>query len=337
MTADSGHFRAVTMEDVARAAGVSRALVSLAYRGAKGPSKASVEAILAAGEQLGYRHNANAARLAAKHTGTLGLFILDLANEVFTHIFEGARDAITPSDKHLVLAVGHPDGSDELVTVEGLLGVRVDAAIVAGSRLTDAELTRLAAVAPFVVVSRVVPGVDSVASDDRLGGALATRHLLELGHRSVMHLTPPAGEIEALRSAGYREEMAAAGQQPGEVVTGFTMAAASATAAQLLRSAHRPTAIFADNDLTALGVLTAAAEMGIRVPEDLSVIGYDDTRAAALPGIHLSSVDQQARALGRIAAEYALSALTGSSRPTPRATLLKPTLRPRRTTAAPSR
>lgn len=334
-TADLSRFRTVTMEDVAREAGVSRALVSLAYRGAKGPSQPSVDAILAAGKLLGYRHNANAARLAAKRTGTLGLFIPDLANEVFTHIFEGARDAISQTNKQLVLSAGHADGNGELAAVEGLLSIRVDAAIVAGSMLTNDTLLGLAASTPFVIVSRIVPGVDSVAADDRLGGALATRHLLELGHRSVVHLAPPAGELEALRSAGYRAEMAAAGLLPREIITGFTMAAASATAGQLLRSADRPTAIFADNDLTALGVLTAASELSIRVPEDLSVIGYDDTRAAALPGVYLSSVDQQARALGRIGAEYALNLLTKSAHTEPRATLLTPSVRQRRTTGSP--
>lgn len=330
------------MEDVAREAGVSRATVSLVYRDAKGPSRASAEAVLAAGARLGYRHNANAARLAAKRTNTLGLFILDLSNEVFTEIFEGARDALIGTGRALVLAAGRPGADDELATVESLISVRVDAAIVAGSMLSDAELASLAAATPFVVVSRLVPGVDSVAADDRLGGELATRHLLDLGHRRIVHLAPPTGPYYAARRAGYRTAMADAGLRPQEIDTGFSPATASATAHQLLRSTDRPTAIFADNDVTALGVLTAAAELGLSIPGDLSVIGYDDTQAAALPGVGLSSVDQQARTLGRIGAEYALEALAGttaagSAEPAaPRQTLLEPSLHLRSSTAPPA-
>lgn len=339
MGTDQSHRpeRGITMADVAREAGVSRALVSLAYRGAKGPSPASVEAILAAGERLGYRHNAIAARLASKRTGTLGLAILDLSNEVFTDIYEGARDALAGSDRQLVLSAGGTDIDTERASIESLLSVRVDAAITAGSRLPDDELISLANAAPFVVVTRLVPGIDSVATDDRLGGELATRHLLELGHRRIAHLNPPFGPLYAARRAGYEEAMRAAGLAPRSIDTGFSRDAAAESASALLRASDRPTAIFADNDVAALGTLAAAAELGLSVPDELSVIGYDDTRAASLPGVALTSVNQQARDLGRIGAEYALDAL-GATRAdrAPHQTLLDPSLHLRATTGAPA-
>lgn len=329
--------RAVTMETVAGEAGVSRATVSLVYRGAKGPSQASVDKVLAAGAKLGYRHNAIAARLASKRTGTLGLSILDLSNEVFTEITAGVRDALTGSHQKLVLAAAQPDAGDELESIESLLSVRVDAAIVTGSMLSDAQLLSLAGATPFVMVSRLVPGIESVACDDRLGGQLATQHLIDLGHRQIVHLVPPVGPHYVARHEGYRGAMRDAGLSPHTVDTGFTLEAAATTAAQLLRSSERPTAIFADNDLAALGVLTAAAKLGLSVPGDLSVIGYDDTRAASLPGVALSSVDQQARRLGQIGAEYALEALEGPGEPgrKPRQTLLDPSLHLRASTAPP--
>ncbi|MGJ0203315.1 substrate-binding domain-containing protein [Leucobacter sp. gxy201] len=344
---------ATTMETVAREAGVSRATVSLVYRGAKGPSRASIEKVLAAGARLGYRHNAIAARLASKRTNTIGLSILDLTNEVFIEIAEGVRDALggaepgaaegaveagAPGQK-LVLAAARPERGDELAAVESLLSARVDAAIVSGSMLSDAQLASLAASTPFVVVSRLVPGIDSVAADDRLGGSLATQHLIDLGHRRILHLMPPVAPHYSERRAGYRETMRAAGLRPLIQDTGFSLADATETAAAVLRAADRPTAIFADNDIAALGVLTAAAELGIPVPGELSVIGYDNTRAAALPGVALSSVDQQARTLGRIGAEYALEALAAGPghRPVePRSTLLAPSLHLRASTAPPS-
>lgn len=300
---------AITMETVAREAGVSRATVSLVYRGAKGPSRASVEKVLAAGARIGYRPNALAARLASKRTNTLGLTILDLANEVFVQIAEGVRDTLAGTDQKLVLAAARPEQGDELDAVEGLLGTRVDAAIVSGSMLSDEQLTMLAASTPFVIISRLVPGLDSVASDDRQGGTLATQHLIELGHRSIVHLIPPVASHYSGRGDGYSASMRAAGLTPRTVDTGFSINDATATATQLLRSAERPTAIFANNDIAALGVLTAAASLGIAVPAELSVIGYDNTRAAALPGVALTSVDQQARRLGQLGAEYALAAL----------------------------
>lgn len=328
--------RSITMEDVAREAGVSRATVSLVYRGAKGPSAASADAVLAAGERLGYRRNANAARLASKRTGTLGLFILDLSNDVFVEIFEGARDALTDAAHQLVLGAGRPGSDTELEAVEGMLAVQVDAALVAGSMLSDPDLADLAQAVPLVVVSRLVPGVDSVASDDRRGAELATQHLLGLGHRRIAHLVPPVGPHYSARGSSYRRTMRDAGATPHEIETGFSPAAASATAAELLRSSDRPTAIFADNDLTALGVLSAASELGLAVPGDLSVVGYDNTRAAALPGIGLSSIDQQARELGRVGAEIALERLEGGATETPRQTLLEPSLHLRSSTAPPS-
>lgn len=335
MSTDQSHRpeRGVTMADVAREAGVSRALVSLAYRGAKGPSQTSVEAILAAGERLGYRHNAIAARLAAKHTDTLGLSILDLSNEVFTEIFEGVRDALVDSGKKIVLTAGNPEKGDERDALESLLSVRVDAAITAGTLLSDAEISALATETPFVVVTRLIPGVDSVSSDDRLGGEIATRHLLELGHRRIVHLLPPVGPIYAGRGEGYEATMRAAGHEPRSIGTGFSAEAAVSTAMELLQTADRPSAIFADNDVAALGVLTAASKLGLSVPQDLSVVGYDDTRVASLPGISLTSVNQQAHELGRIGAGYALEALRpGSPRSTPRQTLLEPSLHLRAST-----
>ena len=325
------------METVAQEAGVSRATVSLVYRGAKGPSQASVDKVIAAGTKLGYRHNAIAARLASKRTNTLGLSILDLTNEVFIDMAEGVREALEGTPQKLVLAAAQPGAGDEYEAVESLLSVRVDAAIVSGSMLSNAELSALAATTPFVVVSRLVPGIDSVACDDQLGGSLATQHLIELGHRNIVHLAPPVRQLYLARHAGYQQAMRAAGLAPNTIDTGFTRTAAAETAGALLRASNRPTAIFADNDVAALGVLTAAAELDLSVPEDLSVIGYDDTRAASLPGVALSSVNQQARRLGRLGAEYALEALEGQAEPgrEPHQTLLDPSLHLRASTAPP--
>jgi DNA-binding LacI/PurR family transcriptional regulator len=324
------------MDDVAARAGVSRALVSMAFRGLKGVAAEKQRRIFSAAEELGYRHNAIAARLASRRTGTMGLFLLDLYNEVFADILTGVRAATAEAGVKVVLSVGDPSRDGERGEVESLLDMRVDSAVIAGSLLPDKELVEIGAQVPVVSVTRLVPGIDSVATDDRLGGRLAAEHLIGLGHRSIAYLAPPTGPLYSDRERGYRDVLDAAGLRPRVVRSDFTQHGAAAVAAGLLGSADRPTAIFANNDVMALGVLEAAVELGLDVPGELSVVGYDDTRLAALPGVWLTSVNQQARRLGELAGERAIRR-TSDGPATVQHTLLDPSLVLRRTTAHPSR
>lgn len=305
-----GRSRPVTQEDVARAVGVSRTLVSFAFRGAPGVSAEMRQTILEAATQLGYRHNAVAADLASKRASAIGLFLLDLRNEVYTDIFQGVRDAVGEGRNRLILSVSHSTGGIDREPANSLIEARVGIIIAATFLDTDARVRELAASVPVVNVARRVAGVDSVYSDDWAGAAAATEHLISLGHARVAHLTATAYEGHEERRRSYAATMHNAGFAP-EVVSAdsYTQQAAVRAAAVLLKRQDRPTAVFAHNDEMALGVREAAYAAGLSVPEDLSIVGYDNSRISQLHGIDLTSVDLQARELGRGAGAAALNRL----------------------------
>ncbi|MCA4134804.1 LacI family DNA-binding transcriptional regulator [Arthrobacter sp. M4] len=296
----------VTMADVARAAGVSSALVSLAFRDAYGVSKPTRERILATAESMGYQPNRMASRLASKVDDTLGVFLLDLHNEVFADMFDGMRDSAHQSGRELVLTVGSISGDLDRPALDSLVRARVDVAIAAGLLLSDAELQAFRGRLRLVSVARVVPGFDAVASDNVLGATMAVEHLLELGHRRIVHLASPPTDGYLGRREGYTASMARAGLTPHLVTCGYSRQEASDLAGPLLDAPDRPTAIFTHNDQTALGVLDAVHARGLRVPEDITVVGYDNTSASKLPGVDLTTVDLHPVDLGRRAAEIAV-------------------------------
>ncbi|ROQ38680.1 LacI family transcriptional regulator [Frondihabitans sp. PhB188] len=296
----------VTMDDVAAAAGVSRSLVSIAYRGVAGVSDETREHILAAGRALRYRPNTVASRLASRTGRSLGLFLLDLRNPVFADIFDGVSAVTEEAGAHLVLGVGDTAGTRDRLALETLLGARADVVLAAGAVLSDRELIALVGADRLVSVARRVPGVDSVYADDLAGARLVVDHLYFLGHRRIAHLAVPPTDGRTDRRAGYEVRMRELGLTPQVVTAVPTLEAALAVATPLLGGPGRPTAVFANNDLAALGVVEAAGRLGLRVPDDLSVVGYDDSPLSGLRAVGLTSVDQHALDLGRRSAEAAL-------------------------------
>jgi DNA-binding LacI/PurR family transcriptional regulator len=294
------------MEDVAREAGVSRALVSIAFRDVPGVSVATKKAILDAAQRIGYRPNIVAARLASRRTNTIGLFIPDLRNTVIPDIYEGVREAADRASQQLVIAVSGADGERDRAAIEELMGVQVDISVVPGCLLPTPELLELARARPMVLATREVAGLDCVLSDPVRGAALVVQHLIGLGHRRIAHIAWPEGNVFHNRADGYVDAMKAAGLKPWLVHAGFRQSDAATVAGELLDAPNPPTAIFANNDVGALGVLDALAARGLRAPDDLSVVGYDNTPTSALPGISLTTVDQQAHRMGLLAAETAV-------------------------------
>ncbi|MGM7774553.1 LacI family DNA-binding transcriptional regulator [Arthrobacter sp. KNU-44] len=294
------------MSDVARAAGVSPALVSLAFRDAYGVSKSSRDHILATAAKMGYQPNRVASRLASKTDDTLGVFLLDLHNEVFADMFDGMREAAQLTGRELVLAVGSVSGGLDRPALDSLVRARVDVTIAAGLLLSDSELAAYSGRLPLVSVARIVPGFDAVASDNVLGASLAVEHLLSLGHRHIVHLASPPTDGYLGRREGYARAMKNAGLTPHVITCGYSRSAAFELVGPLLDSADRPTAIFTHNDQTALGVLDSVHSRGLRVPKDITVVGYDNTSATNLPGIDLTTIDLHPVDLGRRAAEIAV-------------------------------
>ena len=308
--------RAVTQEDVAREVGVSRTLVSFAFRGAPGVSNETREAIFDAAQRLGYRQNAAAADLARKRPSTVGLYLLDLRNEVYADVFHGVREAFEDAPNRLILSVSPTANSLGRAAVDSLIEARVGIVVAATLLDADADVQELAQTVPVVNVARRVHGVDSVYSDDPAGAEAAVRHLIELGHTRIAHLTGPPHEGHQGRRRSYERTMSDAGLPP-RVVTAqdYTQEAAERAVVPLLAGGERPTAIFAHNDELAVGAREAAYGLGLAVPDDLSLIGYDNSRISRLHGIDLTSVDLHALELGRSAGRTALERLANPLAP----------------------
>lgn len=325
----------VTMEDVAREAGVSRALVSIAYRGVAGVSEESKLRIFAAADRLGYRPNRIAARLASRQTSTIGVFLLDLRNDVFADMFDGIREVADSRGKHLVLSVGQIDGKRDLAALDSLARSRVDVVIAAGLLLPDADVLKFARAIPLVSAARGIAGVDSVCSDNTLGAQAAVRHLLGLGHRRIAFLANPQTDGYLDRQRGYRELMAEHGLEPHVVPSAYSREQAARDIGPALDAAVPPTAVFAHNDQAALGVLDALASRGLRAPQDVSVVGYDNTAVSRAPGTSLTTVDIHGHGLGAAAVETALRRIQNPGEPATTVVSL-PSLVVRGTTAPPA-
>jgi DNA-binding LacI/PurR family transcriptional regulator len=303
------------MEDVAREAGVSRALVSLALRNAYGVKDSTRDHIMAVADRLNFQPNALAANLARRKTNSLGVFLLDLHNEYFAEVFDGVREVASAAGKELVLSVGSTSGELDKPALNALVQAQVDVVVAAGLLLSNKDIAPYVQRLPMVSVARRVPGADSVVSDNELGATLAVTHLLELGHRRILHLAAPPSDGYRGRRRGYSRVMKAAGLTPRVLVSDYSREEAARKIGLMLAGSDLPTAVFAHNDQTAMGVLDALHANGIRVPDEMSVIGYDNTPLSRPPGVALTTVDQHSVALGRRAAEVALTRLTHRDAP----------------------
>jgi DNA-binding LacI/PurR family transcriptional regulator len=326
--------RSVTMEDVAREAGVSRALVSLVMRESPKVSAAKRAAVLESAAALGYSPNRLASRLASHRTNTLGVLFLDLHNSVFADIYDGIAEGIAGSGNQLMVAVGSADPKTESDAIRSFTDLRADGVLLAGYTGTPEELASALRGTPAVVITRQLEadGVDCVLADDFLSGVLAVEHLHGLGHRRIAHVDKPGWLPYTTRRQGYLDAMEGFGLEPMLLHGDMTERGGRLIMENFLDSgAELPTAIFADNDLTAIGVMEALSSHGVDVPGEVAVIGCDNTEMAASPLIGLTSIDEQARELGRIAAGVMLERLAGDTGPAI-TRKLNPTLLVRRST-----
>lgn len=324
------------LEDVAAEVGLSTASVSLVLRGAPGPSAATRKRVLAAAQRLGYRADRAASLLARRRTHLVGVpvslrdaFRAELAEELQlaadTRGYTVALSAITPVH-------------DEARVAETLLDQRCEALIMIASTLPDAVLADLGSRVPLVVTGRhVAPaGFDVVRVADDLGVAAAVDHLLALGHRDLVHVDGGGHPSADERRTGF---LRAAGPF-GRVVPGGLVEEAGARAARdLIDTAGGPdglpTAVLAANDRCAVGVLDVFVRAGIRVPEDVSLVGYDDTAFAGLAHVGLTTVSQEAVAQARDAVAAVVERLD-ADRTTDREIVLTPRL-VERTSTGPAR
>ncbi len=326
-----GAGKPATIYDVAARAGVSKSLVSLVLQRSPRVSQQRRDAVLKAIQELDYRPSTAAVSLAGTRSRTIGVVLDDFRNQWFVDLLTGLREALQDQGHRLVVADRFLNTGLDASPVEGFLSMRVEGIVIAGEPDTDLAIP---ASTPLVIAGgRVaIPRADTVANDDRAGGAMAAEHLLALGHTRLGFVGASSAASDERRTgftAGVdgRAEVATV-VLPGEP----TEEAGSRALAQLLDAHPEVTAVFAANDVMALGALSELAERGLRVPEDVSVMGYDDTPLAATRYVGLTSIDDRSVEIGRGAGERLLARIAD---PTSAATevLVEPRLVARRTTA----
>lgn len=322
-----------TIYDVAKAAGVSKSLVSLVLQSSPRVGEESRRAVQAAIAELGYRPSRAASNLAAGRTKLVGVLIDDYTNLWFVDLVRGLHAALGPRGYRLsVVDVATADQAEH--PVESFLSMRVDGMVVGMDPPTVLNADGL----PPVVVAGTrrapVAGVaefDSVANDDAEGARIVARHLVALGHSRLGQLTVGGGAGEVRRRA-FDEQARALGATVASTggVGPATDEAGYAGALTLLTDDPRITAIFGANDVMAVGALAAARDVGRRVPEDLSIVGYDDTSLAASRLVGLTTVDDRSFDVG-VAAGHLLADRMEGGAAEPVAKVLAPTLTVRRT------
>ena len=332
------------IKDVAREVGLSTATVSRALRGLPRVSPETREQVLEAATRMGYVASTHAASLASGQTHAIGVVVPNVARWFFGSVVHGAEELLRQEGYDLLLyTVTSEPAARQRLFHSYLLSKRVDAVMVLALRPTPEEVASLDRTGlPTVVVGGAVPGWSSVRIDDVEAAGTAVRHLVELGHSRIAHLSGvPDPEHTGLdfstpgaRLLGYRTAMEEAGLgiEPGWEVSGdFTALGGLAACRELLAARERPTAIFAGSDEMAIGACHAVREAGLRVPEDISVIGIDNHELSEY--FDLSTVAQPAPELGRLGARMLLDALTSDTPPSPLEQIVPTQLIARGTTA----
>lgn len=335
---DGGSGRRPTMTDVARAAGVSRALVSLVFRNKPGAGEETRQRVLQAADRLGYRPDTAARMLASHRSRTLGVMLT-----VHQPFQADLVEAIYPEAERLgyeVLLSATAPSRDEAKAVEALLSHRCEALILLGPRAAADLLDELGsrAVVTAINAREDATRLDNVRTADEAGVGQAVDHLVALGHHDIVHVDGGDEPGSAERRAAYRRAMDARGLGArARVLPGaHTEQAGQDAARRLLDEAELPTAVLASNDRCALGLLRAFALAGVDVPEKISIVGYDDSHVSHLAPVALTTIRQDAEQMAEHAVRLTVERLEDHSR-TPQQVVLDPKLVSRGSTAPPSR
>jgi DNA-binding LacI/PurR family transcriptional regulator len=305
----------VTMADVAARAGVSRALVSIVLRGVPGASPATRERVLQAAEELAYRPDQRARLLGSNRSRIVGV-MFGLHREFHGEIVDGLYRAVDGTGYDIGLGAASRNRTEQQA-VQSLLDYRCEALILVGPTLSRASLEELAEQVPVIVVARALRSrlVDVVRTDDVAGARLAVEHLTGLGHEAIAHVDGQRAPGAAERRRGYRDAMSELGLGAlARVVPGGLTEEHGQRAAAALFADGSSSAVTAFNDHCAAGLMAAVRARGARVPEDLSLVGYDDSHIAGLAGVQLTTVAQDTPTIARSALDLALDRLHDRSR-----------------------
>ncbi|CAN5673967.1 substrate-binding domain-containing protein [soil metagenome] len=309
--------KVVTLEMVAEAAQVSAATVSRILNGTAVVSDAKKQAVDDAIARLGFAPNPVARGLAGGRTLSIGVVTQSIDSPFYGAALRGVEEELEKASHIPLFVSGQWNAREEARCIDVLRSRRVDGLIVLTGRLSDALLRSCAKSLPVVVTGRTLkaPGLFSINFDNFEGGKLATSHLLQLGHRRIAFISGDSGHPDAEeRHRGYRTALAEAGvdYDPELVVPGLYHEASGLQAVEQLIQTHRKfTAIFSANDQMAAGAALGLHRRSLRVPDDISLVGFDDLPASEFSLPPLSTVRQPALELGRLAASAMLQMLRG--------------------------
>lgn len=319
--ARQGKGSRATIRTVAEDAGVSVSAVSKVLREAYGVSETLRAKVHASIERLGYRPHATARGMRGQ-TYTLGLIVPDLHNPFFADILAGINTALERTQYQLLLGVCESDPGTEAALIEAMIDRRMDGLILIGSRIGDQPLAEVASRIPTVVIAIHPPepdtNYDTVNNDDQLGATLVVQHLVAAGYKRIAFLSQQISANEQVmvtkqREIGYRAAMkqAGLGKNIQVVYAGQKSREAQIVARHMLEQRVPPDAIFCWTDFIALEVLSVARDLGLAVPGDLAVVGYDNTSYCDLAQNALTSVDQSGQVLGLQAARLLIERIKG--------------------------
>lgn len=323
----------VTIKTVALDAGVSVAAVSKVLRNAYGVSDSLRENVMTSIDRLGYRPS-SAARGMRGSTYTVGILMDNVGNPFLPEILEGVNSYLRTVNYKSMLGVGRGEGALERSLTESMLDFHMDGLILVAPRQSSKELDAIGKQVPIVVIGHHEPtarSFDTVNSDDVNGARAAVKALIERGHRQIEMISLEAADRRDLdvfgqREIGYAQAMEEAGL--GDLIRYHRLEnlqdLGQDRAEAILAERGGATAFFCWSDLDAIQLINAARSKGVSVPEDLAIVGYDNSKIAALPLIDLTSVDQDGQLLGKVAAESLFSRIQG--RKAANHILIEPTL-----------
>ncbi|WP_439631352.1 LacI family DNA-binding transcriptional regulator [Shinella sp.] len=302
----------ITLEDVAKAAGVSRSQASRALRNDPGVKEDTKAHILATAANLNYTPNLAAQTLASRQSRTIGLVVGDVLNPYEAVLARECDRGLREAGYFAMLAM-----TGTTSTIRAFIDQRIAGLVLIGAPDEREEIVAVSKLLPTVYVGRDLKAekVESVSSDDALGARLATEFLLELGHREIAHITGGHGAGAQRRANAYRKCMQEHGLKPIIAEGRYDVDAGSAATDALMARKDRPTAIFAANDLIALGAISRLAWHGFRVPDEVAVVGFDDIPMAASEPISLTTIRQKVPEMVAVAIEILTTKLADPNAP----------------------
>ncbi len=313
--------RAVTIRDVARRAGVSTATVSRALANPETVAAATREAVFAAIAETGFAPNASARSLRARTTKMVLALLPGIGNSFYTPILNAVEEVLSLAGYGMLMGDTRMDRAREAHYDRLVRSGQVDGVMLLTGRLPHPDFAGLDARIPITLICNDIPGLEGlpvIEIENREAARSLVAHLVGLGHRRIGHAIGPTDNVEAwYRLDGYRTALADAGLAEDESIVwqgAFTFEAGVRVAHQFLAHGAPPTAVFTANDEMAMGFIKTVKDAGLDVPEDVSVVGFDDIEFARYFDPALTTIHQPRAELGRLAAETLLARMTGKGK-----------------------